>query len=42
VTTFSVGLLHQRGRDSIAVEILGVVVWLGELIALFAIAGALR
>jgi len=38
VTTFVVGLLHQRGRDSIAVEILGVVVWLGELIALFAIA----
>lgn len=40
VTTFVVGLLHQRGRDHIAVEILGVVVWLGELIALFAIAGA--
>ncbi|MBP9087129.1 MAG: hypothetical protein KBG15_13495 [Kofleriaceae bacterium] len=35
--TFVIGLSQQRRRDSIAVELLGVVVWLGELITLFAI-----
>lgn len=35
--TFVIGLLHERRSDHIAVEVLGVAVWLGELITLFAI-----
>jgi cobalamin synthase len=35
--TFVIGLLQQRRSDRVAVEVLGVVVWLGELITLFAL-----
>ena len=35
--TFVMGLVQQRRNNDIAVDVLGVVVWLGELLALFAI-----
>ncbi len=35
--TFIIGLRQQRRSDHIGVEVLGVVVWLGELLTLFAI-----
>ncbi len=35
--TFVIGLVQQRRDNAIVVEVLGVVVWLGELLTLFAI-----